>query len=54
MLSDSEIQIMQLEDYLNGTAWYIVRKLEIGTDIPQEITDARADARKKLSDLKGQ
>jgi hypothetical protein len=31
--------------YLAATDWYVVRKAETGTEIPQEISDLRAQAR---------
>ena len=31
--------------YLASTDWYVIRFLETGVEIPQEVLDARADAR---------
>jgi formylmethanofuran dehydrogenase subunit E len=32
-------------DYLNSTDWYITRFVEVGTPVPEEITNERAKAR---------
>lgn len=32
-------------EYLASTDWYVTRKAETGTEIPQEVLDARAAAR---------
>lgn len=39
--------------YLDSTDWYIIRKLEKGTMIPEEVLQKREEARIELSKLKG-
>ena len=34
--------------YLASTDWYIIRKQETGEEIPQEVLNARAEARAKV------
>jgi len=46
------IELMQLEYYLVSTDWYIVRKAETGAAIPQEVLDARAAARIRISEIR--
>lgn len=41
--------IEQYKSYLNSTDWYIVRKIETGEDIPEEVTQKRAEAREFLN-----
>ena len=36
--------------YLASTDWYVIRKEETGTAIPQEILDARAAARASIAE----
>jgi hypothetical protein len=36
--------------YLRNTDWYVVRKLEIGVEIPVEVVEGRAAARKQIKD----
>lgn len=36
--------------YLRSTDWYVVRKLEIDVDIPAEVIEGRAAARKQIKD----
>lgn len=38
----------QARKYLASTDWYVIRKEETGTAIPQEILDARASARASI------
>lgn len=37
--------------YLRNTDWYIIRHQETGIPVPQEILDARANARSNIIDL---
>jgi hypothetical protein len=34
--------------YLNQTDWYVIRQIETGTPVPEEITAARAKARAEI------
>ncbi len=36
--------------YLASTDWYLVREMETGVPTPQEVKDARQDARLKVSE----
>lgn len=36
--------------YLSSTDWYLVREMETGVPTPQEIKDARQEARLKVSE----
>ena len=40
----------EARDYLASTDWYLVRELETGVPTPQEIKDARQEARLKVSE----
>ena len=40
----------QARAYLASTDWYVIRKEETGTAIPQEILDARAAARASIAE----
>ena len=37
-----------LREYLANTDWYVTRFIETGIDIPQDVKDARAEARSKI------
>lgn len=39
------IRNKKAKSYLNETDWYVVRKMETGVEIPQQVLDARAEAR---------
>jgi hypothetical protein len=34
--------------YLSSTDWYVIRQLETGQEVPQDVSEARAEARSKL------
>jgi len=40
----------EAKDYLASTDWYLVREMETGVPTPQEIKDARQEARLKVSE----
>ena len=40
----------EARDYLASTDWYVVREMETGVPAPQEIKDARQEARLKVSE----
>jgi len=40
--------------YLASTDWYVSRKMEVGTDVPQHILDARQQARDAVVHLPSQ
>jgi len=41
-------QSRQLIDYLASTDWYVIRALESGVPVPQDVTEARARAREAI------
>ena len=41
-------QSRQLIDYLASTDWYVIRALETGVPVPQDVTEARARAREAI------
>lgn len=43
----------ELENYLRNTDWYVIRFVEEGVAIPEEIKTARHNAREEMSKLKG-
>lgn len=49
-LSETMAQIHQSKKILAATDWYVVRKLEIGTEIPEHITNMRATARALINE----
>ncbi len=49
-LSESMAQIHQSKKILAATDWYVVRQLEIGTEIPENITLMRTKARDVIND----
>lgn len=46
------IRIWQLTGYLISTDWMIVRKIETGKEIPQDILEKRQSAREEISTLR--
>ncbi|WP_424244961.1 hypothetical protein Dip510_000069 [Elusimicrobium posterum] len=48
----AEEQIINLQDYLNSTDWYITRKSERGNDIPSRVIEQRNRAREEISNLR--
>ena len=48
--SKQEAANKEARDYLGSTDWYIVREAETGVPTPQEIRDARQEARLKVSE----
>ena len=49
-LSETMAQIHQSKKILAATDWYVVRKLEIGTEVPEHITNMRATARALINE----
>lgn len=49
-LSEVMAQIHQSKKILSATDWYVVRFLEIGTAIPEHITEMRIKARNIIND----
>lgn len=49
-LSETMAQIHQSKKILAATDWYVVRKLEIGTEIPENITLMRTRARQVINE----
>ena len=41
-------EMVQAREFLNATDWYVIRNLETGVAIPEEITTQRAEARLKI------
>lgn len=48
--AEQEATNKEARDYLASTDWYLVRELETGVPTPQEIKDARQEARLKVSE----
>ena len=48
--AEQEAVNKEVRDYLASTDWYLVRELETGVPTPQEIKDARQEARLKVSE----
>lgn len=50
--TDKEVEADQSRQsaiaYLSSTDWYVVRQFETGEKVPDEISELRAEARKKL------
>lgn len=46
-------RINELENYLRNTDWYVIRFVEEGTAIPDEVKEKRQWAREEISELKG-
>ena len=49
-LSETMAQIHQSKKILAATDWYVVRKMEIGTEIPENITLMRTKAREIIDE----
>ena len=45
----AELDRQEAIRYLTSTDWYVIRFIEVGKDMPQEIKDARLKARSILS-----
>lgn len=45
-------KIWTLQNYLKETDWYAFRKADEGTEIPFEVKQKRANARKEISELR--
>jgi hypothetical protein len=45
----SEVQAKNAQQYLNDTDWYLMRKIDSGTEIPVEITTKRQQSRNLIS-----
>lgn len=46
--------IAYLKGVLSSTDWYVIRKLETGEEIPEQITNDRKASRSKISDLRNE
>lgn len=46
-----QIEIEELKKYLISTDWYVVRKIETGIEILEEISNKRSEARKRIDVL---
>lgn len=47
-----EREINELQQYLLSTDWYAIRYADTGEPIPNNIKEKRADARKRISELR--
>ena len=54
-----EMELDAIEDGINrcafllrDTDWYVIRQMDNGTPVPDEIRDARDNARRELDDLR--
>lgn len=43
-----EAEKLSAISYLKETDWYVIRKLESGTEIPEDVAKARQEARSKV------
>ena len=50
-LSKINNEMTFLKGIMNGTDWYVIRKLETGKDIPEQIKKDREELRIKISEL---
>ena len=41
----------EARNYLHSTDWYLIRKFEAGTEVPEDVTNARESARAKVREL---
>jgi hypothetical protein len=48
---ENEKMIQSLQEYLDGTDWYVVRYMETGKAIPEGISEHRQAARDEISRL---
>jgi hypothetical protein len=48
----AEREIESLQEYLAETDWYVTRFTETGVPIPSDVSDARAQARERISTLR--
>lgn len=46
------IKIIELQNYLNSTDWYVMRFSEKGISIPEDISNKRDKAREEISQLR--
>lgn len=55
--SEKEQKLLQIEDllgYLQITDWYVIRQLDEGTPMPEDIKKKRAEAREEISRLRSE
>lgn len=45
-------KIDKLQEYLNSTDWYVTRFAETGVEIPEDVKEKRAEARKEIDRLR--
>lgn len=48
---ENEATVLDLRQYLNETDWLIIRNLETGKAIPEDITEKRRKAREIISEI---
>lgn len=46
------LKIDELQKYLNSTDWYVTRFAETGVEIPEDVKEKRAEARKEIDRLR--
>ncbi len=44
-----EVQAKDAQQYLNDTDWYVLRRADLGVDIPAQITTKRQECRSLIS-----
>ena len=44
--------IIEYQRYLDSTDWYVIRQTETGEPIPQEVLQARSEARSKIDNFR--
>ncbi|MCM1260585.1 MAG: hypothetical protein NC222_06480 [Staphylococcus sp.] len=50
--NSKEIEVEELQKYLNDTDWYIIRKQETLVEVPEDILESRQAARLRISELR--
>lgn len=49
---DRQLKIRKLLKFLNDTDWYVSRFTETGVEIPEDVKEKRAEARKEIDRLR--
>lgn len=47
-------RLLELQGYLESTDWYVIRQLDEGTPIPDDIKKKRIEVREEISKLRGE
>lgn len=47
-------RVIELQEYLSSTDWYAIRLSDSGEAIPDDVKQARTDARAEISNLRGE